>query len=61
MAGEETPPVDNRVDNVKDLLKNKRFQQWVLESDKIPLFVCGDFNVPSHLDWVEATRQVFSN
>jgi hypothetical protein len=28
-----------------------KFQKWIKESDKIPLFVCGDFNTPSHLDW----------
>lgn len=54
-AGEE-PSGSRRVDNVKDLLKNKRFQQWVLESDKIPLFLCGDFNAASHLDYVESTK-----
>ena len=23
--------------------------------DKIPLIVCGDFNAPSHLDWINST------
>lgn len=29
----------------------------ILESaDRVPLFMCGDFNTGSHLDWVEATK-----
>jgi hypothetical protein len=47
-----------RMDNIKRLLNSQTFQQWVLESDKIPLFVCGDFNAPSHLDWVESTKNI---
>lgn len=45
-----------RADNIKRLLKSETFQQWIRESDKIPLFICGDFNTPSHLDWVESTK-----
>ncbi|KAI6189752.1 Endonuclease/exonuclease/phosphatase family protein [Aphelenchoides bicaudatus] len=57
LGGEdEVSSFSNRVENVKNLLDNKRFQRWIYESDKVPLFICGDFNTPTHLDWVESTK-----
>ncbi|KAI6199947.1 Endonuclease exonuclease phosphatase domain containing protein [Aphelenchoides besseyi] len=53
MAGEITPESYNRVKNIKELIDFAKFQDWVYETDRIPLFVCGDFNVPSHRDWQE--------
>ncbi|KAI6233615.1 Endo/exonuclease/phosphatase domain-containing protein [Aphelenchoides fujianensis] len=56
MAGETTPESYNRVQNIKQLVDNEKFQEWVFESDKVALFVCGDFNAPSHHDWTDERK-----
>ena len=38
-------------------MKNPTFKAAV-ENDKVPLIVCGDFNSPSHLDWIESTKEM---
>uniref|UniRef100_A0A914X0I3 Endonuclease/exonuclease/phosphatase domain-containing protein n=1 Tax=Plectus sambesii TaxID=2011161 RepID=A0A914X0I3_9BILA len=58
MAGEMNLGVDaaGRVQNVRDILSNSAFKQAILNSNREPLIVGGDFNAPSHLDWTEATK-----
>lgn len=36
-------------------------QPMIAESDRIPLIVGGDFNSHSHLDWTEATRNLYNH
>ncbi|KAK0413328.1 hypothetical protein QR680_006739 [Steinernema hermaphroditum] len=47
-----------RVQNMQELIINDEFNLAVAKSDKIPLFVCGDFNAPSHLDWINSTKHL---
>ena len=56
-AGEAPKSHLGRVDNVIELLKNPDFNEAVVD-DKIPLIVCGDFNTPSHLDWIDSTKEM---
>ncbi|CAD5231507.1 unnamed protein product [Bursaphelenchus xylophilus] len=57
LAGESTPPVFNRVDQVKQLLSHPTFKRWNVESTDIPVFIAGDFNSASHLDWAENRKE----
>lgn len=36
----------------------KEMQADLAASDRTPLFMAGDFNAPSHLDWTDATRDL---
>jgi len=59
--GEKTPSY-SRVNNVQNLINDKTFQKWLKQSiNSIPLIVFGDFNCPSHLDWVEENKQLHGN
>ncbi|TKR88773.1 hypothetical protein L596_012962 [Steinernema carpocapsae] len=59
-AGELNTAFDEpgRVQNMQSLLVNNDFFLSVDKSDHIPLFVCGDFNAPSHFDWIQATKHL---
>ncbi|KAI6202234.1 Endo/exonuclease/phosphatase domain-containing protein [Aphelenchoides besseyi] len=46
----------SRYNNMVTLLNDHTFQLWNSVSNLIPLFVLGDFNSPSHLDWTEETK-----
>lgn len=39
-----------------ELAAHPVFSQQSAEADTTPVFVAGDFNAPSHLDWVNRTR-----
>ncbi|KAK3180066.1 hypothetical protein K4F52_008558 [Lecanicillium sp. MT-2017a] len=41
-----TPQIQDTIDRMKPQIAN---------SDKVPVFLVGDFNAPSHLDWIDAT------
>ncbi|CAD6197327.1 unnamed protein product [Caenorhabditis auriculariae] len=53
MAGENL----GRGPQMKEILEHPIMQSWIRKSRTYPLFVCGDFNGPSHLDWVEGNRR----
>jgi exonuclease III len=36
-------------------------RQYTDEADSIPLFIGGDFNTPSHLDWGNETKELHSD
>ncbi|MDB6078407.1 MAG: exonuclease [Akkermansiaceae bacterium] len=36
-------------------------QPFLADSEKVPVFLTGDFNGPSHLDWTEAAREAHGN
>lgn len=48
-----------RDDEVKKIISI--LQPMLAESDSIPLIVGGDFNAHSHLDWTEATRDLYNH
>lgn len=51
------PSTSDRLGNINNLLKGKTFQKWLkLSSNIVPLIIFGDFNSPSHLDWIESTK-----
>ncbi|KAK2612505.1 hypothetical protein QQS21_001443 [Conoideocrella luteorostrata] len=47
-----TPQIQEITTKMKDHLSN---------ADNIPVFLLGDFNAPSHLDWTEATKSQHCN
>uniref|UniRef100_A0A1I7YHE4 Endo/exonuclease/phosphatase domain-containing protein n=1 Tax=Steinernema glaseri TaxID=37863 RepID=A0A1I7YHE4_9BILA len=47
-----------RVQNMQELVINEEFLLALTKSDKTPVFVCGDFNAPSHQDWINATKHL---
>uniref|UniRef100_A0A914QA86 Endonuclease/exonuclease/phosphatase domain-containing protein n=1 Tax=Panagrolaimus davidi TaxID=227884 RepID=A0A914QA86_9BILA len=58
MKGEYSPRKDGRGDDILELLEVPAFQEAIKNSDKIPLIACGDFNTPSHLDWIEGNKDI---
>ncbi len=52
---------DNRLDHLKPLLDQKRFQTDLAQADEVPLIVAGDFNCVSHLDHTQATKEAGLN
>ncbi len=50
---------ETRGSEIEDILE--ALEAHVRGADAIPLIVAGDFNSPSHLDWVEATRERHSD
>ncbi|CAD5225329.1 unnamed protein product [Bursaphelenchus okinawaensis] len=58
MAGETKPDSWSRARNIKDLIAHPSFQKFSSDSDKVPFLVCGDFNSPSHLDWIKETESI---
>nr|CAD2167837.1 unnamed protein product [Meloidogyne enterolobii] len=50
----------DRIDDIAQLfLNNKQFKDWLNKSQElsVPLLLVGDFNTPSHQDWIEETKQ----
>jgi hypothetical protein len=45
-----------RVKEIRDMIENEFFRKSMDKSSHIPVIVCGDFNAPSHLDYVESTK-----
>ncbi len=45
-----------RQQNVEELLASRGFNSMLDESALVPLIVAGDFNSPSHEDWIEETK-----
>lgn len=49
-----SPPLDEEIHKILSVL-----QPLLAEADSIPIIMGGDFNVHSHLDWTEATRNLY--
>jgi len=47
-----------RQQNMEELLRHTQFQAFLNETDAVPTMIAGDFNTPSHLDWVEENRHL---
>uniref|UniRef100_A0AC35FJI9 Endonuclease/exonuclease/phosphatase domain-containing protein n=1 Tax=Panagrolaimus sp. PS1159 TaxID=55785 RepID=A0AC35FJI9_9BILA len=56
LSGESPSNKTGRVDNINELLEIKEFKEAIKQSDKIPVIVAGDFNTPSHLDWINENK-----
>ncbi|CAI2353682.1 unnamed protein product [Caenorhabditis sp. 36 PRJEB53466] len=54
MAGENI----GRGLQIYDILKLPIIKTWMEKAEDIPIFVAGDFNGPSHLDWTEQTKKI---
>lgn len=48
-----------RVEQITSALAEMK--SWLENSDSIPVFLTGDFNVPSHLDWTEENAAAHGN
>uniref|UniRef100_A0A914Y4G6 Endonuclease/exonuclease/phosphatase domain-containing protein n=1 Tax=Panagrolaimus superbus TaxID=310955 RepID=A0A914Y4G6_9BILA len=57
-SGESTKNKTGRQDNIYELLETKSFMEALEKSDKIPVIVAGDFNTPSHLDWIKENEEI---
>ncbi|KAH7697095.1 Protein F14F9.5, partial [Aphelenchoides avenae] len=55
MAGEKNKAENGRYANMKELVENAQFNKFLQMTSERPLIVAGDFNSPSHLDWIEET------
>uniref|UniRef100_A0A914YG37 Endonuclease/exonuclease/phosphatase domain-containing protein n=1 Tax=Panagrolaimus superbus TaxID=310955 RepID=A0A914YG37_9BILA len=56
--GEAPEEKNGRQDNIYEILKVPEFSQAIERSHEIPVIVCGDLNSPSHLDWIEETKDL---
>ncbi|EFP05876.1 hypothetical protein CRE_27203 [Caenorhabditis remanei] len=54
MAGENV----GRGPQIYEVLDLPMMKKWIEKSDEIPIFIAGDFNGPSHLDWTEQTKKI---
>uniref|UniRef100_A0A914C8V1 Endonuclease/exonuclease/phosphatase domain-containing protein n=1 Tax=Acrobeloides nanus TaxID=290746 RepID=A0A914C8V1_9BILA len=50
-----------RVNEIRNMIENEFFRKSVDKSSHIPVIVCGDFNAPSHLDYIESTKLLHNN
>uniref|UniRef100_A0AC34FA71 Endonuclease/exonuclease/phosphatase domain-containing protein n=1 Tax=Panagrolaimus sp. ES5 TaxID=591445 RepID=A0AC34FA71_9BILA len=57
-SGESTKNKTGRQDNIHELLQTKEFMMAIEDSGKIPVIVAGDFNTPSHLDWIKENKEI---
>lgn len=48
-----------RDDEIETILSS--LQPMLAETDSIPIIMGGDFNIHSHLDWTEATRNLYNH
>ncbi|KAI1701701.1 endonuclease/Exonuclease/phosphatase family domain-containing protein [Ditylenchus destructor] len=60
MKGEDSKDGNGRAANIRELLVNPKFQEWskAAESAGPPVIIAGDFNCPSHIDWIEETKSL---
>lgn len=49
-------PSSSRVHNFENLLNHEPFKKCLASVDQTPLILLGDFNCPSHLDWIETCK-----
>ncbi|VDK80431.1 unnamed protein product [Anisakis simplex] len=40
---------------MREFVMNSDFREALRHADAEPVVVCGDFNAPSHLDWINET------
>lgn len=45
-----------RASEIQALLNHVEFKKALENVEQNPVFVCGDFNAPSHLDWADKTK-----
>ena len=53
---ESTSSRDDEIRRILNVLK-----PFIAESDSIPIIMGGDFNIHSHLDWIEATKNMYNH
>uniref|UniRef100_A0A914E046 Endonuclease/exonuclease/phosphatase domain-containing protein n=1 Tax=Acrobeloides nanus TaxID=290746 RepID=A0A914E046_9BILA len=56
--GEDNQTPECRVGEVSEVLNHEIFQKSLNEADTNPVILCGDFNAPSHLDWIEENKEL---
>lgn len=45
-----------RTGEVREVVDHEVFQQAMNGAEEVPVILCGDFNAPSHQDWVEENK-----
>ncbi|KAI1697643.1 endonuclease/Exonuclease/phosphatase family domain-containing protein [Ditylenchus destructor] len=60
MKGEDSKDGYGRAANIRELLANPKFQEWSKDAENAgpPVIIAGDFNCPSHIDWIEETKSL---
>lgn len=56
LAWDDAGSRDDEIRIILDILK-----PFMAESDSIPIIMGGDFNIHSHLDWTEATKDLYNH
>lgn len=56
LAWDDAGSRDDEIRTIISLLK-----PFIAESDSIPMIMGGDFNIHSHLDWTEATKNLYNH
>ncbi|CCD62733.1 uncharacterized protein CELE_F14F9.5 [Caenorhabditis elegans] len=54
MAGENV----GRGPQIYEILNLPMMKKWMEKVEDVPIFIAGDFNGPSHLDWTEQTKKI---
>ncbi len=49
------------METIDRLLNNNVFASALAQSDYNPILFVGDFNSPSHLDWIKSTKHLHCN
>jgi len=56
LQGEKSDDGTSRQQNIEELIRSPGFGRMLNETDTAPLILVGDFNCPSHEDWIEETK-----
>ncbi|CAJ0923401.1 unnamed protein product, partial [Mesorhabditis belari] len=63
IAGEFAPKEKGtgRAQNVREVLQSESMKRDLKDLDEMPMFILGDFNSPSHQDWIQETKNLHSD
>ncbi|WKY13258.1 hypothetical protein Q1695_004238 [Nippostrongylus brasiliensis] len=61
LAGEKPLSRAGREQNMLEIQDHPQMVEWLNDSAAVPVILCGDFNSPSHIDWIEETRNEHGN
>ncbi|EPB79446.1 hypothetical protein ANCCEY_01496 [Ancylostoma ceylanicum] len=56
LIGERPTRREGRAQNMEEIQRHERMRQWMNKSEVVPVVLAGDFNSPSHIDWINETR-----
>lgn len=50
--------ISGRGPQIYEILNLPMMKKWMEKVEDVPIFIAGDFNGPSHLDWTEQTKKI---